>query len=119
MTTAADRKAQRKARLRQEDEERLATSQAVQSQLRAADQEVQRHLDDARRSLRRALDVCVRASRGREARLTPEGRRARGMMGRIGAALQTLDASPRRFSMDDPDLVSEDAKYPGWHRREK
>lgn len=81
-----------------------------------AEQEVQRLLADARRSLRKALDVCVRASRGREARHTPEGRRARGMMGRIGAALQTLDASPRRFTADDPDLVPEDSKFPGWHK---
>jgi hypothetical protein len=84
-----------------------------------AQAEVDREVRMAQRALRRALDASIRASRGRS-RGSKQARRAQSVTNRLSQALRLLDGSTRmtpNYDLNDPDLMPEDSKFPGWHRK--
>ena len=77
------------------------------------DHEVRPHIEGAKRALRAAVGVCSRV------RTVENRREVEALQRRLSYALKALNGSRRSvaYGVDDPDLMSESSKYPGWHRR--
>jgi hypothetical protein len=78
------------------------------------DHEVRPHLEGAKRSLRTAIASCSKVVDPKERR------KAEVLKRKLSSALRMLgDAGRLGVLVEDPDLMPEELKHPGWHKRDR